>query len=117
MPLDIEGYANGDVVTYEASGAISEGNVVEVSSAGVVTEIATAANTVKGVALEDAAGGENVAVRLRGNPTANVESTVTAGDFLASTATGTLDTSTSAVAPVIVAEEDAANGTAEVSIR
>lgn len=78
-------YADGDTATFEANGAVSAGQLVELAAANTVG-IGAAGSNIFGVALTDAAAaGDELTVALRGVYEVNSgtgAAAVAAGDFV-----------------------------------
>lgn len=74
--------------TYKASGAITKGRLLQYTASNEVAHAAGVTSLVAGVAMHDAASGENVSVAKMGLVTVKIGGTVAVGAALTSNASG-----------------------------
>jgi hypothetical protein len=98
-------YVKGEIITLTASGAVSGGDVLEVSGVSTVQRCATLASLkVVGVAAEDTLTAGRVSFWARGPVHESIaDGIITAGDVLTSTNTAARSVKTLALAPTGVA--------------
>lgn len=116
---------DGDTIDHVASGAISAGDAVALTADDTVAALATSNGYPYGIALHDAANGEELTVALRGVWEVKVATGTLAGVYLTGSATAgelreRVTSGTGEEAPhntAVMALEDEALGFAPVTIR
>lgn len=91
----VEYFSPGDRITCTSSGSVTGGNVVKLVGNRIISA-AVAADSAFGVALHNAATGEIVSVACVGVWPLKASTTITAGQFVVTTASGQVAPGTSA---------------------
>lgn len=106
MPAYLPKFDTKLTITLKASAAITGGRLVEVSGDGTVAQAAADSTKVVGVAMDDAAENQTVAVSLGGVQRLLANGSITAGDEVAAAADGKAKTGDSAQIGVALSTGD-----------